>query len=58
MVCLFRNILGPLKAEFGNWRARFNNEIEELLSEPNTFGEINGEIRSADIVGWGMWKEW
>ncbi|XP_026317003.1 uncharacterized protein LOC113228077 [Hyposmocoma kahamanoa] len=29
---IFRKILGTIKGEFGNWRAKFNREIEELVS--------------------------
>lgn len=29
-----RNIVGPIKVEFGIWRARVNGEIGELVAEP------------------------
>lgn len=48
---IFRQILGTIKREFGNWWARFNREIKELVSEVNVIGEIkSGWLRWLDYV--------
>lgn len=37
---ILRKILGPTIGEDGEWRQRYNREIENIVSEPNIIGEI------------------
>lgn len=36
---IFRKILGPVRRDDGTWRVRKNQEIEDIISEPNIISE-------------------
>ncbi|KAG7309934.1 hypothetical protein JYU34_004449 [Plutella xylostella] len=40
---VMRKMLGPTRREDGSWRVRKNQEIEDLISEPNILGQIKSQ---------------
>ncbi|CAG9116720.1 unnamed protein product [Plutella xylostella] len=40
---VMRKMLGPTRREDGCWRVRKNQEIEDLISEPNIIGQIKSQ---------------
>ncbi|CAG9118642.1 unnamed protein product [Plutella xylostella] len=40
---VMRKMLGPTRREDGSWRVRKNQEMEDLISEPNIIGQIKSQ---------------